>query len=128
VRDVLPPNVQTEVNGQSREFRAAGQSLAFIFLLALVFIFLVLAAQFESFRDPVIILLTVPLSMTGALGALYLAGRYIERVLPDRSRHPRRPHHQARYLDRRVRQPAEGKDKEICRFGPLHCQSELLSA
>ena len=41
-----------------------------MFVLALGFIYLVLAAQFESFRDPVIILLTVPLSMTGALGAL----------------------------------------------------------
>jgi multidrug efflux pump len=73
-RDVLPANVPTDVSGQSREFLAAGQSLAFIFLLALGFIFLVLAAQFESFRDPVIILLTVPLSMTGALAALWLAG------------------------------------------------------
>ena len=43
-------------------------------MLALVFIYLVLAAQFESFRDPLIIMLTVPLSMTGALGALYLVG------------------------------------------------------
>ena len=73
-RDVLPVNAQTDVSGQSREFRAAGQSLAFIFLLALGFIFLVLAAQFESFRDPIIILLTVPLSMTGALGALWATG------------------------------------------------------
>ena len=45
-----------------------------MFLLALGFIYLVLAAQFESFRDPAIILLTVPLSMTGALGALWLTG------------------------------------------------------
>jgi multidrug efflux pump len=73
-REVLPANVQTDVSGQSREFRAAGQSLLFIFVLALGFIYLVLAAQFESFRDPVIILLSVPLSMTGALGALWLAG------------------------------------------------------
>ena len=51
-----------------------GQSLLFVFLLALGFIYLVLAAQFESFRDPLIILLTVPLSMTGALGALWLTG------------------------------------------------------
>jgi multidrug efflux pump len=73
-REVLPTNVQTDVSGQSREFRAAGQSLAFIFLLALGFIYLVLAAQFESFRDPLIILLSVPLSMTGALAALYFTG------------------------------------------------------
>jgi len=73
-QEVLPPNVQTDVSGQSREFRAAGQSLAFVFLLALGFIYLVLAAQFESFRSPLIIMVTVPLSMTGALGALYLTG------------------------------------------------------
>lgn len=73
-REELPATVQTDVAGQSREFRASSQSLAVVFLLALGFIYLVLAAQFESFRDPVIILLTVPLSLTGALGALYLAG------------------------------------------------------
>ncbi|MCL4767016.1 MAG: efflux RND transporter permease subunit [Hyphomicrobiaceae bacterium] len=73
-REVLPANVQTDLSGQSREFRSAGQSLAFVFLLALGFIYLVLSAQFESFRDPVIIMLTVPLSMAGALGALYLTG------------------------------------------------------
>ena len=73
-REVLPETVLTDVAGQSREYRAAGQSLALVFLLALGFIYLVLAAQFESFRDPLIILVTVPLSMTGALGALWLTG------------------------------------------------------
>ncbi|HEX2216509.1 MAG TPA: efflux RND transporter permease subunit [Xanthobacteraceae bacterium] len=73
-REVLPANVQTDVAGQSREFREAGQSLLFIFVLALGFIYLVLAAQFESFRDPLIIMVTVPLAMTGALGLLWLAG------------------------------------------------------
>jgi multidrug efflux pump len=73
-REVLPETVLTDVSGQSREFRSAGQSLLLVFLLALGFIYLVLAAQFESFRDPLIILVTVPLSMTGALGALWLTG------------------------------------------------------
>ena len=73
-REILPQTVQTDVSGQSREFRATGQSLLVVFILALGFIYLVLAAQFESFRDPVIIMLTVPLSMTGALAALYLTG------------------------------------------------------
>jgi len=72
--EVLPQTVQTDVAGQSREFRAAGQSLVLVFVLALGFIYLVLSAQFESFRDPVIIMLTVPLSMTGALAALYFTG------------------------------------------------------
>src|SRR5690606_20346530 len=58
----------------SREFKDAESSLLFIFILALGFIFLVLAAQFESFVDPLTIMLTVPLSMTGALLALHLVG------------------------------------------------------
>ena len=72
--EVLPGTVQTDLAGQSREFRSTGQSLMLVFLLALAFIYLVLSAQFESFRAPVIIMLTVPLSMTGALAALYYTG------------------------------------------------------
>nr|MBL8454625.1 efflux RND transporter permease subunit [Zoogloeaceae bacterium] len=71
---VLPPGYATDYEGQSREFRSSSASLMLTFVLALAFIYLVLAAQFESFRDPFIIMLTVPLSMTGALGALYLTG------------------------------------------------------
>jgi multidrug efflux pump len=71
---VLPPAVRYDYGGQSREFKDAQSSLLFIFVLALAFIFLVLAAQFESFVDPLIIMLTVPLSMTGALLALHLTG------------------------------------------------------
>lgn len=73
-REVLPETALTDVAGQSREYRSSGQSLVLVFVLALGFIYLVLAAQFESFRDPLIILITVPLSMTGALGVLWLAG------------------------------------------------------
>ena len=71
---VLPPGYATELNGQSREFRASSGALGVVFVLALLFIFLVLAAQFESFIDPFVILLSVPLSMVGALLALKLAG------------------------------------------------------
>jgi multidrug efflux pump len=73
-KEVLPANVLTDVSGQSREFRDASSNAVFIFVLALAFIYLVLSAQFESFRDPLMIMLTVPLSMTGALLALKLAG------------------------------------------------------
>jgi multidrug efflux pump len=73
-RQALPDTALIDFNGQSREYRSAGQSLALVFVLALLFIYLVLAAQFESFRDPLIILVTVPLSLTGALGALWLTG------------------------------------------------------
>jgi multidrug efflux pump len=71
----LPPGVVTDLNGQSREFRTSTSGLYITFLLALAFIYLVLAAQFESWIDPAIIMLTVPLSMTGALLALKLAGQ-----------------------------------------------------
>ena len=73
-RRILPPGYATDTAGQSREFRTSTASLALTFLLALAFIYLVLAAQFESFRDPFVIMLTVPLSMTGALLALWLSG------------------------------------------------------
>lgn len=71
---LLPPGYATDYDGPSREFRTSSSSLALAFVLALAFIYLVLAAQFESFRDPLIIMLTVPLSMAGALLALWLAG------------------------------------------------------
>ena len=71
---VLPANVQTDLSGQSREFRDSSSDIYFVFLLALGFIYLVLAAQFESFVDPFVIMLTVPLSMAGALLALQLTG------------------------------------------------------
>jgi len=71
---VLSPGYAVDYAGQSREFRASSASLGLTFGLALAFIYLVLAAQFESFRDPFIIMLTVPLSMAGALLALLMAG------------------------------------------------------
>jgi multidrug efflux pump len=64
----------TDLSGSSREYRSSSGSLALTFVLALAFIYLVLAAQFESFVDPLIIMLTVPLSMTGALAALQWSG------------------------------------------------------
>ena len=73
-KETLPPSFQTALDGQSREFRESGKTLLITFALALVFIYLVLAAQFESFKSPFVILLTVPLAMTGALLALKLTG------------------------------------------------------
>nr|WP_315478347.1 efflux RND transporter permease subunit [uncultured Rhodoferax sp.] len=73
-KKVLKPGYATDVNGSSREFRKSSDSLTLVFLLALVFIFLVLAAQFESFVDPLVIMLSVPLSMAGALVALKWSG------------------------------------------------------
>jgi multidrug efflux pump len=71
---VLKSGYTTDVNGNSREFVQSSGSLTGVFVLALVFIFLVLAAQFESFVDPFVILLSVPLSMVGALLALQFTG------------------------------------------------------
>ena len=73
-RKVLKPGYATDLNGASREFRKSADSLSLVFVLALFFIFLVLAAQFESFIDPFVILLSVPLSMAGALLALKWSG------------------------------------------------------
>lgn len=70
----LPSNMQTNYSGESREYKTSGVSLIVTFILAIFFIYLVLAAQFESFINPLIIMLTVPLSMAGALLALYLTG------------------------------------------------------
>ena len=71
---VLPQGYVTELNGVSREFRSSSGALGLVFVLALLFIFLVLSAQFESFLDPFVILLSVPLSMVGALLALKWSG------------------------------------------------------
>ncbi len=70
----LPADVTTDYNGPSREFMQSSTGMYVTFILALGFIYLVLAAQFESFIDPMVIMVSVPLSMTGALLALYLTG------------------------------------------------------
>jgi multidrug efflux pump len=74
VRKTVKPGYALDYNGQTREFKQSSSSLLVTFGLALAFIYLVLAAQFESFIDPLIILLTVPLAMAGALGLLNWTG------------------------------------------------------
>ncbi len=71
---MLKPGYSTDLNGTSREFKNSQGSLVIVFALSLLFIFLVLAAQFESFVDPLVIMLSVPLSMIGALLALKWSG------------------------------------------------------
>jgi multidrug efflux pump len=68
----VAPGSQYDLNGQSREYRESGSSTAAMLLLALVFIYLVLAAQFESFVDPFVILVSVPLAVFGAFLCLVL--------------------------------------------------------
>ena len=73
--EVLDDSFRTALTGDSKEFRESSSSLMFAFILALVLIYLILAAQFESFKDPLIIMLTVPLAIAGAL--LFMSNRDI---------------------------------------------------
>ncbi len=74
VDEAAEGKVQLQYKGESREFKESGNTMFFAFVLALGFIYLVLAAQFESFIDPLIILVSVPLAVGGALLALTLTG------------------------------------------------------
>jgi len=74
VRTELPPEAKINYNGQSREFLRSGNGLYFAFVLAVGIVYLLLAAQFESFRHPAIIITTVPLAMAGAVLGLWWQG------------------------------------------------------
>ncbi len=76
-REVLDESFSTELSGEAREFEETGASIFFIFILALTLVYLVLAAQFESFRSPLIIMITVPLALAGGLLALSVFGQQI---------------------------------------------------
>lgn len=73
-KEKLPPGIKREYAGQSLEYKTSSSSLYFMFLLAIIFIYLVLSAQFESFVHPFTILLSVPLAVFGALLTLYVFG------------------------------------------------------
>ena len=77
VKEDLPPSVRLNFDGQSREFKESGSQLYFMFLLAMIVVFLVLAAQFESFVHPFVIMTTVPLAVIGALVGLWMYGMSI---------------------------------------------------
>jgi multidrug efflux pump len=77
IRTELPPHAVINYDGESREFKRSGNAMYMTFLLALLIVFLVLAAQFESFRHPLIIMVTVPLAVAGALLGLWLTDRSI---------------------------------------------------
>ncbi len=72
VEEELPKSTATDLDGQSREFRESGQEAVLVLLLAVVFIYLVLSAQFESFVGPLVIMLTVPLAWCGALLGMWI--------------------------------------------------------
>jgi multidrug efflux pump len=71
---VLDDSFNTALTGQSQEFSESEQSLLFTFIFALVLVYLALAAQFESFRDPFVIMFTVPLALGGAFASLWIFG------------------------------------------------------
>ena len=73
-KETLDDTFRTALEGESRNFRESSSSLMFAFLLALVLIFLILSAQFESFKDPFVVMLTVPLAVTGALFFMWMFG------------------------------------------------------
>jgi len=77
VEEELPPSVRLNFDGESREFRSSGYQMYWMFLLTLVIVFLVLAAQFESFLHPFVIMTTVPLAVIGALVGLWFYGMSI---------------------------------------------------
>jgi multidrug efflux pump len=74
VRENLPESTVIDYKGESLNYQTSGGSLLFIFVLGFLVVFLVLAAQFESYIHPLIIILTVPLAISGALVGLYLTG------------------------------------------------------
>jgi multidrug efflux pump len=76
-KGILPEGFNTTLAGQSRDYAESSSSLIFAFIFAIVLIYLVLAAQFESLVDPFIILLTVPMALTGALLSLWITGQSI---------------------------------------------------
>ena len=73
-KNTLDESFRTALSGESKEYRESASSLMFAFLLAIVLIYLILAAQFESFKDPLVIMLTVPLAIAGALIFMYFGG------------------------------------------------------
>lgn len=73
-KEVLDDSFSTTLTGISQQFEESSNSLYFAFLLALILVYLVLAAQFESFRDPLIIMFTVPLALAGAVLSLWMLG------------------------------------------------------
>ncbi len=73
-RDVLPTEASIDYKGQSLDFRSSGDSILFVFVIGLLIVFLVLAAQFESWIHPLVIMLCVPVTVGGGLLGLWLTG------------------------------------------------------
>ena len=78
--ETLGDDFRTALAGDSKEFRESSSSLMFAFILAVMLIYLILAAQFESFKDPLVIMLTVPLAIAGALVFMWGADAGLDKM------------------------------------------------
>ena len=117
-KEIFPAGYTYDFQGECRQFEQEGNTLVYAFVFSLIVIYLVLAAQFESFRDPLIILIALPTSMFGALLPLNIGGRdrlrHDQHLFADRPDDADRPDLQARHPDGRFRQPAAAK-RRACR-------------
>ena len=111
-KEIFPEGYSYDFQGDSRQYEQEGNALVYVFVFALIVIYLVLAAQYESFRDPLIILIG---AADGAVRRAAAAQhrrrsrlRQHQHLFADRARHADRPHLQARHPDGRFRQPAAG--------------------
>ena len=111
-KEIFPEGYSYDFQGDSRQYEQEGNALVYVFVFALIVIYLVLAAQYESFRDPLIILIALPTALFGALLAAQHRRlprlRQHQHLFADRPRHPDRPDLEARHPDGRLRQPAAG--------------------
>ena len=82
-KETLDDTFRTALTGDSKEYRESSSSLMFAFILAIVLIYLILAAQFESFKDPLIIMLTVPLAYCRRIGIHVFWRYHNEHLQPD---------------------------------------------
>ena len=107
--------VQIDYDGESRELKRSAGGLLLTFGFALLIVYLVLAAQFESFVHPLVILAAVPMALTGALFGLWLFGSSHQHLQPDRRGDADRHRQQERHPDRGVRQPVAGSRARVRR-------------
>ena len=103
--EVLDESFSTSLSGSSRDFAESSSNTLFAFLLALVLIYLVLAAQFESFLDPFIIMITVPLALAGAVHKFIRIWSVAEYIFTDRYYYADWISNQKWYPDRGICQP-----------------------
>ena len=113
----LPAGFSHDYLADSRQYVQEGNQLAITFGFALIIIFLVLAAQFESLRDPLVIMISVPMAIVGALIPLFFGAADDEHLHPGRIADAGRPDQQARHPDGRVRQRVAAQGRSRPAFG-----------